>query len=86
MKKAEAVTLLDIIDENSIQADQIEHNIHLSNQNVEDIFNALDNENPVIIYCYHGNNSKGAADYFDNLGFKNTYSVDGGYENWKLTV
>ena len=86
MMKAEAVTLLDIRDENSFQAGHIEHSIHLSNQNVEEIANGLDKENPVIIYCYHGNNSKGAADYFDNLGFTNAYSVDGGYEIWKLTA
>ena len=82
--KSEAVTLLDIRDEHSYQAGHVEHSIHLSNENVEEVVNGLDKENPVIIYCYHGNSSKGAADYFDNLGFKNTYSVDGGYEVWKL--
>ncbi len=82
--RSEAATLLDIRDEYSFQADHIEQSTHLSNQNIEEVVSGLDKEKPVIIYCYHGNSSKSAADYFDNLGFKNTYSVDGGYEVWKL--
>lgn len=84
--KTETATLLDIRDENTFQAGHIENAIHLSNQNVEEIVSGLDKENPIIIYCYHGNSSQGAADYFDNLGFKKAYSVDGGYEVWKLTA
>ncbi len=82
--QSETATLLDIRDEQSFQAGNIEQSIHLTNANVEEVVNGLDKENPVIIYCYHGNSSKSAADYFNNLGFKNTYSVDGGYEVWKL--
>ena len=82
--KSEASTLLDIRDQHSFQAGHIVGSIHLTNENVAEVVNSLDKEKPVIIYCYHGNSSKGAADYFYNLGFQNTYSVDGGYELWKL--
>lgn len=86
MLQSEAATLLDIRDANSFQAGHITDAIHLSNENVEAVVNSLDKDKPVIIYCYHGNSSKGAADYFDSLGFKQSYSVDGGYEVWKLTT
>ncbi len=82
--QSETATLLDIRDANSFQAGHITDANHVSNENVEEIVNSLDKEKPVIVYCYHGNSSKGAADYFDNLGFKKAYSVDGGYEVWKL--
>lgn len=83
---SESATLLDIRDQHSFLNGNIEQSVHLTNENVDEIVNGLDKENPVIIYCYHGNSSKNAADYFDNLGFKNTYSVDGGYEVWKSVV
>ena len=38
---------------------------------------------PLIAYCYHGNMSQGAADYFNRNGFTTTYSMDGGYEAWE---
>lgn len=82
--QSETTTLLDIRDEHSFQVGNIQGSIHLSNENVEAVVNDLDKENPVIIYCYHGNSSQGAADYFYNLGFKQSFSVDGGYEVWKL--
>lgn len=86
MLQSETVTLIDIRDENSFQASHIENAIHLTNQNVEEVVSSLDKDRPVIIYCYHGNSSKGAADYFYNLGFKKAYSVDGGYAAWKQMI
>jgi thiosulfate sulfurtransferase len=84
--QSNTAALLDIRDPNSFQAGHIADAIHLSNENVDEVVNSLEKEKPVIIYCYHGNSSKGAADYFYKLGFKNSYSVDGGYEVWKLTA
>ncbi|MGJ8618911.1 MAG: thiosulfate sulfurtransferase GlpE [Methylophilaceae bacterium] len=84
--KSESATLLDIRDQISFLTGHIADSIHLSNENVDEVVSSLDKEKPVIIYCYHGNSSKGAADYFYNLGFKKSYSVNGGYEVWKHTT
>lgn len=84
--QSKEVTLLDIRDEQSFLAGNINGSVHLSNENVDTIVSHLDKKNPVVIVCYHGNSSKGAAEYFYNLGFKNAYSVDGGVEVWKLTA
>ncbi|MDA0764613.1 MAG: hypothetical protein O3A39_09265 [Proteobacteria bacterium] len=35
-----------------------------------------------MIYCYHGNSSKSAANFFVEKGFKNTSSTDEGYVGW----
>ena len=86
MIDAENVTLLDIRDQQSYWAGHINNAIHLTNENLEDVVEDADKEKPVIIYCYHGNSSQGAADYFFNIGFKQAYSVDGGYEIWKLSA
>jgi thiosulfate sulfurtransferase len=45
---------------------------------------AADRDQPLLVYCYHGNSSQGAADYFFNQGFEDVYSMDGGYEAWRL--
>ena len=82
--KVEDVTLLDIRDSGSFSAGNIENSIHVSNENVQDVATSANKENPLIIYCYHGNSSQGAADYFSSLGFKQCYSVDGGFEEWKF--
>jgi thiosulfate sulfurtransferase len=37
----------------------------------------------IIIYCYHGNNSLGAAEYFSNMGYQNIYSLNGGFSEFK---
>ena len=40
-------------------------------------------DRPLIIYCYHGINSREKADFFGALGFKKVYSMEGGYVAWK---
>jgi thiosulfate sulfurtransferase len=50
---------------------------------MDEFLAVADKAKPLIVYCYHGNSSQGAANYFDGLGFKEVYSVDGGYEAWR---
>ena len=82
--RSENATLLDIRDPDSFAAGHIEKAIHVTNQNVESLVTSANKEQPLIIYCYHGNSSQSAADYFSSLGFERCYSVDGGYEEWKF--
>lgn len=77
------VTLLDIRDPASYAEKNIKKSIHISNENVQDIISKTDKNKPLIIYCYHGNSSKNAAEYFYNEGFKESYSMDGGFEEWR---
>ena len=79
-------TILDIRDRQSFEAGKVENAIHVTNENVESVLASADKEKPLIIYCYHGNSSQGAADYFFSMGFKQSYSVDGGFEEWKLKL
>lgn len=37
---------------------------------------------PLMVMCYHGNSSRGAAQYLLHQGFDEVYSVDGGFEAW----
>ena len=40
---------------------------------------------PLIVCCYHGNSSQGAAAYLASIGFAETYSLDGGFDLWRQT-
>lgn len=78
-------TLLDIRDAASFAAGNVSGAINVNNENVELVLARLDKAKPLLVCCYHGNSSKGAADYFHGLGFSQSYSVNGGFEEWKLT-
>lgn len=81
-----AVTLLDIRDAASFEAGHINDAINVNNDNVEAVLAHADKAKPLLVCCYHGNSSKGAADYFNAAGFTDAYSIDGGYEAWKLIL
>ena len=42
-----------------------------------------DFETPVVVVCYHGNSSQGAAQYLAQQGFETVFSMDGGFEAWR---
>ena len=71
--------IVDIRDKVSFQAGNIPNSINLSDDNIIDFLDSTDRKAPLLIYCYRGINSKDAAEYFVNNGFKSVFSLDGGY-------
>lgn len=78
------VNLLDIRDPDTFGVANINQSVNISGDNIEEFVASSDKTVPLIIYCYHGNSSKGAADYFSAQGYSDVYSMDGGYEHWRL--
>ena len=74
---------VDIRDPGSYRQAHIPGAIHLTDSNVQEFIQNTDKEKPVIVYCYHGNSSMGAAAYFQQNGFKNVCSMAGGFEAWR---
>jgi len=74
--------IVDIRDKVSFQAGNIPNSINLSNENIVDFLDSTDRKAPLLIYCYHGINSKDAAEYFVNNGFHTVFSLDGGYSEF----
>ena len=56
---------------------------NVNDENIKDFLEDTDKEIPLICYCYHGISSQRAAGYFADQGFKQVYSIDGGWEEWK---
>tara|TARA_B100000686_G_scaffold311974_1_gene356117 strand:- start:250 stop:567 length:318 start_codon:yes stop_codon:yes gene_type:complete len=81
----EEANVVDIRDPDSYSGSHIPGAIQLINKEYADVFIAnSDKEKPLIIYCYHGISSQGAAAYFSQQGFKEVYSMAGGFESYRL--
>lgn len=76
--------ILDIRDTLSYKSGHINNAIHIDNQSIGHFIEKTDSESPIIVCCYHGNSSQNAAHYLSEQGFSNVYSLDGGYEQWKV--
>lgn len=82
MMKEGPVAIVDIRDQASFTAGHIESSQHLHQGNMEEILLTLDMDQPLVVCCYHGNSSQGAADFLNDRGFDHAYSLSGGYTAW----
>ena len=77
-----SVNVIDIRDPGSYSAGHIPSAVSLNDTNVKEFIESTDKEKPLIVYCYHGISSRGAAEYLSQNGFKEVYSKTGGFEAW----
>ncbi|BDF95456.1 MULTISPECIES: thiosulfate sulfurtransferase GlpE [Pseudoalteromonas] len=82
----EDVVIADIRDPNSYQAGHIPGSEHLSNANIGEFMMNKEFDQPIIIVCYHGMSSQGAANYLSEQGFEDVYSMDGGFTQWEVQL
>ena len=75
-----SVNVIDIRDPGSYSAGHIPSAVSLNDTNVKEFIESTDKEKPLIVYCYHGISSRGAAEYLSQNGFKEVYSMTGGFE------
>ncbi|HQQ62913.1 MAG TPA: thiosulfate sulfurtransferase GlpE [Pseudomonadales bacterium] len=78
------VTIVDIRDPSSFAAAHVPGSFSLNNNNVSEFVAQADHDKPLLVFCYHGHSSQGAADFLAGQGFREVYSVDGGVEGWKM--
>ena len=76
------VTIIDIRDPGAYGAGHIENAININDSNVEEFVQTTDKNKPLVACCYHGMSSQDAADYMSQQGFKETYSLIGGFSAW----
>lgn len=74
--------LLDIRDAQSYAAGHVPGAFHLIDASLAQLMRQHDGVMPLMVMCYHGNSSRGAAQYLLHQGFDEVYSVDGGFEAW----
>jgi len=74
--------LVDIRDPQSFAMGHTPGAFHLTNDTLGAFMRDNDFETEVMVMCYHGNFSKGAAQYLLQQGYDKVYSVDGGFDAW----
>ena len=79
----EEACIIDIRDSDSYSAGHISKAIQLDNASVEPFLENTDKETALIIYCYHGISSAGAASFFSEQGFEKVSHIEGGFAAWK---
>ncbi|ATC95849.1 thiosulfate sulfurtransferase GlpE [Pseudoalteromonas tunicata] len=77
-----ATVIADIRDANTYSKGHIPQAVNLSNANIGQFMIEQEFEHPIIVVCYHGISSQGAANYLNEQGFEDVYSLDGGFEAW----
>ncbi|MBE8596007.1 thiosulfate sulfurtransferase GlpE [Xenorhabdus sp. BG5] len=75
--------MVDIRDPQSFHAGHATGAFHLTNETLNNFLQEADFDQPVMVMCYHGHSSQGAAQYLINMGFETVYSVNGGFEVWQ---
>ena len=75
--------VIDVRDPVSYEAGHIKNADQIDDSKVEEFVREADLARPLIVCCYHGNMSQGAAEYFASQGFEQAYSIDGGYAAWE---
>ncbi|WP_127959844.1 thiosulfate sulfurtransferase GlpE [Serratia microhaemolytica] len=80
--QAGETTLVDIRDRQSFIAGHVPGAQHLNGENLAEFMQLNGFERPVMVMCYHGNSSKGVAQYLLQQGIEQVYSIDGGFSHW----
>jgi thiosulfate sulfurtransferase len=75
--------IVDIRDEQSYTNGHMDDALRLGNHNITEFVEQADPNHPVIVVCYHGNSSQGAAQFLCEKGLEEVYSMDGGFEAWR---
>lgn len=77
-----APIILDVRDGRSFDLGRLPGAIHLNNQTLLNLLRREPRTRPLLIYCYHGNTSQDHAQLLSSSGFKEVYSLDGGFDGW----
>lgn len=79
----DSAVIADIRDEQSFAQGHMAGAFHLTNTSIGQFMREHDFAKPVVVVCYHGNSSQGAARYLAEQGYEHVFSMDGGFESWR---
>lgn len=79
----EGTVFLDVRDEASHRASHIPGAVHASDATIRDFLDDTDRGAKVVVYCYHGNSSRGGTAFLLEQGFTDVASMRGGFEAWR---
>jgi len=77
------IAVLDTRDATSFQNAHIGRARRFTDRDLFAILTKTPKNTAILIYCYHGRTSQTYAQTFADFGFREVYSLDGGYEGWR---
>lgn len=80
----DSVTLFDIRDPLSFAQAHIPGSRHLDNASVGALLDETPHDRPLVVVCYHGHSSQQAASWLAGQGYRQVYSLDGGFTDWQV--
>ena len=80
----EGAAVVAIRDPQSFSQGHIPDSFNLSNENLHDYIQQADFETPLLVCCYHGISSQSAGQFLIEQGFDEVYSINGGFEAWRV--
>jgi thiosulfate sulfurtransferase len=75
--------ILDCRNLKDYQAGHIDNAMHVHEQLRDSLLRKGEKQKPLLIYCYHGHASEHMAEMFGDFGFKEVYSLAGGFAEWQ---
>lgn len=75
--------ILDCRDLKDYKAGHLDDALHVHEGLKESLVKRGDKQRSLLIYCYYGHASEHLAEFFSDFGFKDVYSLAGGYASWK---
>jgi len=75
--------ILDCRELKDYRASHIDNAMHVHEQLRDSLLKKGDKNRSLLIYCYYGHASEHLAEMFGDFGFKQVYSLAGGYADWK---
>ncbi len=82
----DAITILDIRDPNDFAQGHIETAQSITNDSLPGFIEQADKNKAYAVCCYRGISSQSAVLYLKTVGFKEVYSITGGYNAWVSSV
>ena len=79
----ETTQIIDVRDSEAYAEAHIKNAAHIDNSNLMNFVAEANPNAALVIYCYHGNSSKQASQFFIQQDFTTVYSVDGGFDQWR---
>lgn len=80
----QSAAIADIRDPDSFAAGRMPGAVNVNNDNLQQFLLDADMDKPLLVCCYHGISSQSAAQFLAHQGFDQVYSVNGGYEAWRV--
>jgi thiosulfate sulfurtransferase len=74
---------MDVRDGGSYQDAHIPGAQLVSDETIAEFLEETDRAQPIVVYCYHGNNSRGGTAFLLQNGFLDVCSLAGGFEAWR---